>query len=397
MIDTCSRVDSRKAAWCSLSLRLRRSASGVRGAGAHTLGCGGWRGVALLAMACFLVPSQAQGAMAPLRSPDADTLRTWEVDSGELAAGWRVADVDAVRGSDVVSARTVRYTVAAGDTLGHIAEAHGVRVSDLRTWNNLQDDRIQVGQVLTIRSVRGAASRERREYRVRAGDTGLAIARSLSVSFSDLQRWNSRVDFNRLQIGQRLVYFVPGPPAGRPGTPQRGRLVNGVQLEPGPGYRVRAADRAWGTALTVTSIRDGYARLAHFDPEKAPVLIADISYERGGPIRGHSSHQNGLDVDATYYILGEEEFNDWRAPTPENLDVERQWYLFRQWLLAGVVEYIFMEFALQQPLYEYARARGASDEELEEWFQYPNRSRRSGIIRHEPGHHAHYHVRFHQR
>jgi LysM repeat protein len=44
----------------------------------------------------------------------------------------------------------VQYEVARGDTLFVIAKAHGVTVDDLRRWNGIEGDRIEVGQVLRI-------------------------------------------------------------------------------------------------------------------------------------------------------------------------------------------------------------------------------------------------------
>ncbi|MEE2750310.1 MAG: LysM peptidoglycan-binding domain-containing protein [Myxococcota bacterium] len=44
------------------------------------------------------------------------------------------------------------YSVVKGDTLWKIAEAHGVTVEALRSWNNLRGDHIEVGQVLRVGS-----------------------------------------------------------------------------------------------------------------------------------------------------------------------------------------------------------------------------------------------------
>lgn len=41
-------------------------------------------------------------------------------------------------------------TVARGDTLGKIAKANGVSLADLRSWNGIDGDLIQVGQVLKL-------------------------------------------------------------------------------------------------------------------------------------------------------------------------------------------------------------------------------------------------------
>ena len=45
----------------------------------------------------------------------------------------------------------VEYTVKRGDTLGKIAKQYGVGVDDLRSWNGISGDLIEVGQVLHIR------------------------------------------------------------------------------------------------------------------------------------------------------------------------------------------------------------------------------------------------------
>ncbi|MFT4622034.1 MAG: LysM repeat protein [Myxococcota bacterium] len=43
-----------------------------------------------------------------------------------------------------------RYTVVRGDTLFVIAKSHGVTVDDLRSWNGIDGDLIEVGQVLVV-------------------------------------------------------------------------------------------------------------------------------------------------------------------------------------------------------------------------------------------------------
>ncbi len=100
------------------------------------------------------------------------------------------------------------------------------------------------------------------------------------------------------------------------GTPNRGRLVNGLQLPAtGPDWvtwdpvlqRVpNRPDRRWATdrllAYLLFVLRD--YRLAN--PGAPPVLVGDLSLPYGGPFGsdfgglGHASHQNGLDVDVLY-------------------------------------------------------------------------------------------------
>lgn len=45
----------------------------------------------------------------------------------------------------------VKYTVRKGDTLSKIAQRYHVKVSQIMKWNNLKDDRIQIGQKLIVK------------------------------------------------------------------------------------------------------------------------------------------------------------------------------------------------------------------------------------------------------
>ncbi len=42
------------------------------------------------------------------------------------------------------------YRVVNGDFLGKIARNHGVRVSDIKKWNKLKDDKLRIGKRLII-------------------------------------------------------------------------------------------------------------------------------------------------------------------------------------------------------------------------------------------------------
>ena len=46
---------------------------------------------------------------------------------------------------------TITYVVKKGDVLGKIAGKYHVSVADIKRWNNLKSDLIQIGQKLTIK------------------------------------------------------------------------------------------------------------------------------------------------------------------------------------------------------------------------------------------------------
>lgn len=99
------------------------------------------------------------------------------------------------------------YTVRRGDTLGEIAEDHGVRASDLRRWNSMRGSRIRAGQRLYIylpEGQRDPAEAAPTSYRVRSGDTLSGIAARYGVSMRDLRRWND-LSGSRIRAGQELI------------------------------------------------------------------------------------------------------------------------------------------------------------------------------------------------
>ena len=100
------------------------------------------------------------------------------------------------------------------------------------------------------------------------------------------------------------------------GAPNRGALVNGVQL-PAEGADFFTWDfplgrspnrgwRRWATDDTVRTVLQVVAEYRFAHPEAPRVGIADLSRRFGGPFGrrfgglGHASHQNGLDVDILY-------------------------------------------------------------------------------------------------
>jgi hypothetical protein len=95
------------------------------------------------------------------------------------------------------------------------------------------------------------------------------------------------------------------------GTPNGGSLVNGVRLPvSGPGFYTYdpatqrppgGAEREWGTSALVRQVIALGRWWAATHPKQPRLGIGDLSRPHGGtftgPVVGHASHQNGLDVD----------------------------------------------------------------------------------------------------
>jgi murein endopeptidase len=162
------------------------------------------------------------------------------------------------------------------------------------------------------------------------------------------------------------------------GPPNDGRLVRGVPLPEGAGWLLpEDRARAFGTAETVASITAALHRYRKRFPDAAPVQVGDLSARRGGRIYGHQSHQTGLDVDLRLV----------RDSSGEGFDAERTWFLVKT-IVEGSggseVRAIFLNRTEQTWLREAAEA-DVGVAEAARVFE---------LIRHEPGHTIHMHVRF---
>ena len=179
------------------------------------------------------------------------------------------------------------------------------------------------------------------------------------------------------------------------GRPQEGLLLGGRRLPDHPGYRIRNRDRAWATATTIEWLTEAFDAVVAADPSVPAIMIHDLSLQQGGPMNGHGSHQSGRDVDLMYYRHDcREGVCGARRVSREQLDAARQWALLSHLLKRDRVEFIFMDYALLEPLYEVARAHGASDQQLRTWFQWPRGpDHPSGRVRHWRLHRNHWHLR----
>jgi len=112
-----------------------------------------------------------------------------------------------------VSSDGATYTVRSGDTLGAIADAHGIGLSTLRRLNGMssRSTRIYPGQKLLVSEVPVATAdaSESTAYRIRRGDTLTGIARKFGVSVEELRLWN-QIDSDHIVVGQSLTIRAAG-------------------------------------------------------------------------------------------------------------------------------------------------------------------------------------------
>lgn len=92
----------------------------------------------------------------------------------------------ATSSSSTATGNKITYTVKSGDVLGRIAEKHGVSLANLKSWNGLTSNNIQVGQKLVIYT-KGSApattsssqtAKGESTYTVKSGDSFYSIAKN---------------------------------------------------------------------------------------------------------------------------------------------------------------------------------------------------------------------------
>jgi membrane-bound lytic murein transglycosylase D len=119
----------------------------------------------------------------------------------------------------------VVHKVRSGEVLGSIAMRYGVKVTDIRSWNNLHGNMIRSGQRLNIylrssgRSAAVASAREKEKpstsapvaipgsktYVVQEGDTLWAIARKFEGLTVEKIKTLNNITNNKLRPGQKLI------------------------------------------------------------------------------------------------------------------------------------------------------------------------------------------------
>src|SRR5699024_1817574 len=129
------------------------------------------------------------------------------------------------------NART--YTVKSGDNLSNIAAAHGVSVSNLKSWNNLKSDLIHPGDRLAVsknganqssgsstnnsgnsssnnsNSASNSPNTSAKTYTVKSGDNLSNIAAAHGISLNNLKQWNN-ITSHIIYPGDRLIVSQGG-------------------------------------------------------------------------------------------------------------------------------------------------------------------------------------------
>lgn len=174
------------------------------------------------------------------------------------------------------------------------------------------------------------------------------------------------------------------------GNAIRGGLLNAVRLPEDPRWVKVDPAHVWGTTETVQYLTTAIGAVYAEFPDSHPLFIGDISRQRGGYLSPHISHQSGKDVDIGYFYSQNPSW--YTRVTPYNFDRARSWALVRSLIARTDVQFIFIDRRVQRLLRSYAESIGEDQGWLKSIFN--GNLGEPSIIRHEPGHDTHLHVRF---
>jgi murein endopeptidase len=230
-------------------------------------------------------------------------------------------------------------------------------------------------------------------YRLREGTDLNHVLDVFTMTLDELATLNPGVDLGALQGGGYVTVYRRGhaQPSLSQGAPNRGRLHGGVPMPQGEHWIVRNPRFGWGTPSTIMALVQGLTSTAMEFPGGTVPLVADLSARYGGRLRPHRSHQSGRDADVTYYTTTPGPSPGFRHVTAAQLDVQRQWHLYRYWIENNMVDYVFTDRRMIPALAMHAIEDGTPSHVYEAAF---GRRGTDGIIRHERGHSDHLHVRF---
>ncbi|HEX4923593.1 MAG TPA: penicillin-insensitive murein endopeptidase [Bdellovibrionales bacterium] len=176
-----------------------------------------------------------------------------------------------------------------------------------------------------------------------------------------------------------------------------GKLLNGLAL-PLEGFGFlkiqRPRNRHFSTFDLIEVIKATAKLMKEAFPNGERLQIGDMSWQKGGKLSSHKSHQNGLDADIAYFRRDRREQNPaLNIPFDEgfvkngkltaNFDVERNWHFFNVMVSTGRVKRLFVDAVIKREMCAYARKLGLDTEKSETLRR----------MRIEPLHHDHVHLR----
>ena len=238
-----------------------------------------------------------------------EDLRQWnDLEGNELKIGQELV----VTGAD---SAPVVHTVKTQETLYSISKKYGVSIAELKNWNNLSNNTLDVGQQLNIYEDRSGQqggtesiveegeSRQNAYYTVKSGDTLYEIARQHNMTVDQLKSLND-LQGNMISVGQRLtVHQVSAPPSVTSSSA-------GVESSPQGKFVLYTVERQMSRKELLDSFRMDQEELQALNPEldsdrffrgQKVTVLAPATKSYDNPYRSQASLKNLGTIAASRY------------------------------------------------------------------------------------------------
>jgi len=160
------------------------------------------------------------------------------------------------------SRQEITHTVNTAETLFSISRLYGVRVSDVKEWNNLGTDDLRVGQNLNIILPAGIGVIN---HTVEDQETLFSISRQYDVEIEEIKSWNNLQE-NTIRPQQKLVLYIPENITYY--TVQAGDNLFGISQK----FNTTVAELRTLNNLTTDAITVGQQLIVGKDESEIPVI-----------------------------------------------------------------------------------------------------------------------------
>lgn len=189
-----------------------------------------------------------------------------------------------------------------------------------------------------------------------------------------------------LSASEAVGYYSNGKIKESESVVEKGTLIHKLFL---------SRQRFFATREMQSVISDAADFVRHQYPSAELIQLGDLSHEKGGPCQGHASHQNGLDADMVYLTkngkLQSQDASYWEEDfvkngvVSDNLEVERNFALFKYLVSTKTVGRIFVDQAIKKQFCIYAKKNNLLND--------PESSETLRRLRIEKLHSTHFHLR----
>lgn len=148
------------------------------------------------------------------------------------------------------------HQVEAGETLFSIAEQYNLSVQELRDWNNLDSNELDVGQSLIVAASQSTKSENTTTHVVQSQETLFSISKQYGISITELKSWNN-LSGNSLEVGQELIIY-PSTSEDSSATKNESLVINS-STQRNTYYTVKSGDTLYDIArahgMTVSELK----------------------------------------------------------------------------------------------------------------------------------------------